>query len=106
MTDEERIKMALRRLNDACISMDYECDCKYNCDEDCFIRMSREALEKQIPNKPTVDFKCPIYEHEISHVVSGTDDEDREECLLLYNYCLNCGQAIDWREENDGTRSN
>ena len=56
-------------------------------------RMGMEALKKQLPKKPEITLTgttgwntrtfCPVCEKE---VLSG-------------NYCLHCGQALDWRQE-------
>lgn len=71
------------------------CECRDKC---------REALEKQIPKKPTPHivkverlkignarwgkgttvYKCPCCNNFISR---------------LYDYCFKCGQAIDWSDE-------
>lgn len=54
----------------------------------------REAVEKQKPKKPEVSdsdfdyYKCPI----CGAYIWATD------CVYDHNYCLNCGQAIDWEE--------
>ena len=56
------------------------------------IRMSIQALEKQIPKKPifTEDKQfalCPCCD------MKGLPDKQK--------YCDNCGQAIDWGDENE-----
>lgn len=61
------------------------------------VRLTIEALEKQIPKKPVkkyfgyfLDFldTCPYCEH-----VYNTNEK--------YSYCPNCGQKLDWSGEND-----
>ena len=57
----------------------------------------QEAVEKQEPKKPEVadsDFdyyKCPV----CGAYIWATD------CVQDHNYCLNCGQAIDWEESEE-----
>ena len=57
----------------------------------------REAVEKQKPKKPEVSdsdfdyYKCPI----CGAYIWATD------CVNDHNYCLNCGQAIDWEESEE-----
>lgn len=57
----------------------------------------REAVEKQEPKKPEVSdsdfdyYKCPV----CGAYISATD------CVQDHNYCLNCGQAIDWEESEE-----
>lgn len=56
------------------------------------LALSLDALKKQISKTPKI----------------GCDDTNREFCpicgivLTPYdNYCVNCGQKIDWSEDND-----
>ena len=57
----------------------------------------REAAEKQRPKKPEVSdsdfdyYKCPV----CGAYIWATD------CVQDHNYCLNCGQAIDWEESEE-----
>ena len=57
----------------------------------------REAVEKQEPKKPEVSdsdfdyYKCPV----CGAYIWATD------CVQDHNYCLNCGQAIDWEESEE-----
>lgn len=57
----------------------------------------REAVEKQEPKKPEAydsDFdyyKCPV----CGAYIWATDN------INDHNYCLNCGQAIDWEESEE-----
>ena len=50
-----------------------------------------EAIEKQIPKKPNSIF-CPVCN--FPSIIDG-EYGDR------YPYCYNCGQAIDWTEDNE-----
>ena len=56
-----------------------------------------EAVEKQEPKKPEVSdgdfdyYKCPV----CGAYIWATD------CVQDHNYCLNCGQAIDWEESEE-----
>lgn len=66
------------------------------------LNMAMQALEKHIPKKPKREpepfpkhfdkgvygFHCPV---------CGEDLLD--ECSDCFNYCQNCGQAIDWSDE-------
>lgn len=51
-----------------------------------------EALEKQIPKKPYDTVHCPLCKIEVE--LQPIDTEE-------VTYCLHCGQAIDWSEQND-----
>ena len=57
----------------------------------------REAVEKQEPKKPEVSdsdfdyYKCPV----CGAYIWATD------FVQDHNYCLNCGQAIDWEESEE-----
>ena len=59
----------------------------------CEINMAIEALEKQIPKKP------------VSVTISGISRYKSGACecgtaiAMVYKYCPNCGQAIDWEEK-------
>lgn len=48
-----------------------------------------EALEKQTPKKPVWQAYncCPMCKAQVFYI------------LRNYNYCPNCGQALDWSEE-------
>ena len=64
-----------------------------------------EAREKQTPKKPDLegdgygDDGVLIYDTWICPCCGKRYEIDYEE----YDYCLNCGQAIDWSEENEDT---
>lgn len=59
----------------------------------CEINIAIEALEKQIPKKP------------VSVTISGISRYKSGACecgtaiAMVYKYCPNCGQAIDWEEK-------
>ena len=61
------------------------------------VKECREAVEKQEPKKPEVSdsdydyYKCPV----CGAYIWATD------CVQDHNYCLNCGQAIDWEESEE-----
>lgn len=64
--------------------------------------MAIEALKKQIPKKP--DFEGDgywngelVYDTWICPCCGKHYEVDYEE----YDHCPNCGQAIDWSEQND-----
>ena len=65
------------------------------------IRMSIQALEKQIPKKPYIQqddrnndcLECPSCDSFI-----GYEYDCRDEHYQI-NYCPCCGQAIDWSDE-------
>lgn len=56
-----------------------------------------EALKKQIPKKPTFGYDeqdyigCPNCNYELETMDAYSDYFDH------YNYCPECGQALDWR---------
>ena len=79
MTYEEAIK----QLNSIAI---YHFD-KYTADA---INMAIDALEKQIPKKPYDIVCCPLCKIEVE--LQPIDTEQ-------VTYCLHCGQAIDWSDD-------
>ena len=98
MTETERIKNALLNVNTlAKNSIEYG---KIRDDQD--IELIEEIVKKAIPMKPepkdTLEcvytrmysgFVCPICGYEL------TNDEKKKHD----NYCNNCGQRIDWEEQ-------
>lgn len=92
--DIKEIKNAIKRFK-ICLNV---CDDCMTCGEhDEALEVALEALEKQIPKKAVnVNYKrdfngsiivkrgnCPICNDEVNNV---------------YNYCIECGQKIDWSE--------
>ena len=55
------------------------------------MRMSIQALEKQIPKKPYKDNENGIYEKEYCPICHRSLFPNDHHCI--------CGQAIDWRDE-------
>ena len=58
------------------------------------------ALEKQIPKKVTYDYglnetRCPECKTIFGYAEEGEDDE------YYAPYCYECGQCLDWEEENE-----
>ena len=58
--------------------------------------MCKSALEKQIPKKPYKDqydfWCCPCCNESEYAIMYDSNIAD------AYNYCHNCGQALDWSE--------
>lgn len=77
-------------------------DCKFTEDDYKANEMAIRALEKQIPKKPIrhavwEDFKCPACG---STEIRPYDTEYREydkDCE--FKYCSDCGQKLDWSDE-------
>lgn len=75
-------------------------DCKYSADK-CAFSLAIQALEKQIPKKPTYDGD--------GYAPDGTFVWDEWLCPCCgeryevdyddYDYCPNCGQKLDWSDE-------
>ena len=64
--------------------------------------MAEEALEKQIPKKPYLEGDGYadgqlVYDTWICPCCEKHYEVDYEE----YDHCPNCGQAIDWSEQNE-----
>ena len=78
ITIEEAIKMLKQFAIVDAIQEDYD-----------VIDMAIEALEKQIPKKPNGD-RCPVCNANILNWVDEGDD---------FEYCPDCGQKIDWSED-------
>lgn len=74
-----------------------EVEWNYPMDYAVAIETAIQALEKQIPKKPIEEkkwlFSCP-------NCGSGNVEEW---CLNRHNCCPDCGQALDWSEENAET---
>ena len=66
-----------------------------------FLEMAIEALEKQTPKKPTYDGDgyAPdgsfVWDEWLCPNCNSRYEVDYDE----YDYCPNCGQAIDWSED-------
>lgn len=90
MTPEEAIKV-LRVILDP---YDYPFGEKSKCYQYDLeaINKAIEALEKQIPKKPYDTVRCPLCKIEVE--LQPIDTEQ-------VTYCLHCGQAIDWSDQND-----
>ena len=54
------------------------------------LRMAIQALEKQIPKKPKTDDRY------VMHICPWCNDFVK----VSHNYCQNCGQKLDWSEED------
>ena len=59
-----------------------------------------EALGKQIPKKPKIEIHENRVKSEQEVPCCPSCSQNLEE-LIGNLYCPNCGQAIDWSEEND-----
>ena len=88
MTPEEAIKV-LRVILDP---YDYPFGEKSKCYQYDLeaINKAIEALEKQIPKKPYDIVHCPLCKIEVE--LQPIDTEQ-------VTYCLHCGQAIDWSDD-------
>ena len=56
------------------------------------LRMAIQALEKQIPKKPKTDDRY------VMHICQCCNDFVK----VSHNYCQNCGQKLDWGDEEYG----
>jgi len=62
------------------------------------VQVAREALEKQIPKKP-IEIEVPS-EHKLQCPTCYNRYFFKNSIFNKdYNYCDNCGQALDWSEE-------
>lgn len=66
------------------------------------IEIATKALEKQIPKKPNYEGDGyyngqPVYDTWICPCCEEMYEVDYDE----YDYCPNCGQKIDWSDENE-----
>lgn len=62
------------------------------------VYMAIEALEKQIPKKPEVlidTWLCPTCAEKVEYQTMLGDNVLYHGC---YDFCPNCGRAIDWSE--------
>ena len=91
MTESEAIEELKYDCNE--LGKAIPCDTSWGCSFENAYEMAIQALEKQIPMKPK-ERDC-----------IGFDTLACPECkmaLYLYEpYCDNCGQAIDWSDDND-----
>lgn len=60
------------------------------------LRMSVEALEKQIPKKP-IEQRYVNYEIENELIGHCPSCQLRWDVAYWQRYCSNCGQKLDWR---------
>lgn len=68
-------------------------ECKHSNEKPCAVQMAREALEKQIPKKPSGTLTTSgISRYKSGNCGCGTA------IAMVYKYCPNCGQSIDWSE--------
>lgn len=93
MTESEAKKYML--IEKECINIDCDRDCA-NCDivqnvEDLnnAYDVAINALEKQIPKKPKTDDRYVMY------ICPWCNDFVK----VSHNYCQNCGQKLDWSDE-------
>ena len=67
-------------------------------DDKTALEMAIQALEKQVPKKPIVktSYICgkKYYCSECKHYICA-------DCNTKKSYCSNCGQALDWSDENE-----
>ena len=84
MTYEEAIKN-INALNAVCGQKDL-----YDAEFESALSLAIEALEKQIPKKPYDIVCCPLCKIEVE--LQPIDTEQ-------VTYCLHCGQAIDWSDD-------
>lgn len=62
--------------------------------ENCPTATAKTAMEKQIPKKPSGTLTTSgISRYKSGNCGCGTG------IVMVYKYCPNCGQAIDWSEE-------
>jgi hypothetical protein len=72
-------------------------------DMNAFLDVAIECIEKQIPQKPIIDFMpsgnfywyCPNCSEVVKCHIVDTPMADE----YNHNYCGGCGQAIDWSDE-------
>ena len=57
-------------------------------------KLAIEALEKQIPKKDKFGY-CPICKRTVNCACRPSKNK----------FCRNCGQALDWSDQNDENRS-
>ena len=69
-----------------------------------FKALAIEALERQIPKKPKEYedkfYACPICRNVLLHKWKKYNTELMDKSNGL-PYCLNCGQKLDWSDDND-----
>lgn len=98
MTENEAIKKAIRHFecmkNDAVVVLDSgfgthpgESDLVYR-NRKMYAELAIKALEKQIPKKPKTDDRYVMY----------ICPRCNEFIKINKNYCMNCGQKLDWSE--------
>ena len=64
--------------------------------ENCEINLAIKAIDKQIPKKPVSKYKYRAGEN----VCPSCETENRCRIVMFWEkFCPDCGQAIDWEEE-------
>lgn len=108
MTIKEAIERLKKRI---CCEKPIQHFCTDNCMhgvDECEVSMSIEALEKQLPKKlfvekveATKNYYCPCCTEEIMQI--GFAYIKRQVQIPgRPQYCYNCGQRLDWEEEQNG----
>lgn len=59
------------------------------------VKLVKNALKKQIPKKPTKR-NCNENGYYYCPACDGCLGEDDELEIIRGNYCIHCGQALDW----------
>ena len=90
MTESDAIKQLKNILSECTESEEAVC---YITDVDApALEMAINALEKQIPKKPKTDDRY------VMHICQCCNDFVK----VSHNYCQNCGQKLDWGDEEYG----
>lgn len=78
------------------------CDCKFNeiCinDKKGWYGTLKELVDKATPKKPIINHICNEIEGDIDYGVCPICERPLG---YAFNYCEDCGQALDWSDEDD-----
>ena len=100
MTENEAIKELKYYCNE--LGKVIPCDTSWGCSFENVYGMAIQALEKQIPKKPIMKqyfkdmeeeyFCCPTCGEILTDRIPGDNK-------AFYFHCMNCGQKLDWSDE-------
>lgn len=93
MTREEAIKILRSKIRTDSFDESFE-----EIMMDCALTMAIADMEKQIPKKP-IWIKRSITKFQVCPCCSNA--EHYQMVFKQQKYCVECGQALDWSEEND-----
>lgn len=94
------IEEAINELNELTMYVEHAFTEEHKCKSFEALQMAIESLERQIPKKPE-DIQTPLIRWGICPICKGLPEQlgSPQRIFNSENYCPNCGQAIDWEDQ-------